>query len=81
MAHGQKITRIDVFTNPDALLKFYEWAAKQVPAPKTKADMIKLLAQYKKADIYVEEHPERVEYMIFQGMKAGRIKPPKGDKK
>lgn len=70
----KKITRIDVFENMDAVIKFWEWAAKQPPEKKTRQDMIRLLGEYKKADMYVDAHPEQVEHKIVQGFKAPMIK-------
>lgn len=76
-----KITRIDIFANADAVLEFYDWAAKQPPEKKTRADMERLLGEYKKADLYVDAHPEVVEHKIFQWMKAAIIRPPKKEQK
>jgi hypothetical protein len=76
----KKMTRIDVFTNADEYIKFMEWA--KTKEPKTRADMARLLGEYKKPDMIVDAHPELVEHKIFQGMKAARIKSPKkGDQK
>lgn len=74
-----KITRIDVFANMDEVAKFYEWA--KTKNPKIKSDMIRLLGEYKKADLWVDAHPERVEHEIVKGLKAGRFKQPKGEQK
>lgn len=75
----KKITRIDVFANADEYIKFMEWV--KTKEPKTRADMVRLLAEYKKPDILVNAHPERVEHVITQGFKVGRLKRTKGDQK
>lgn len=72
-------TRIDAFANMDAVFKFWEWAAKQPPEKKTRADMVRLLEQYKKADLIVEGHKEEVEHKLHEGLKAAAKK--KGEKK
>lgn len=69
----RKITRVDIFANIDDVMKFWEWAAKQPPEKKTRKDMEQLLAEYKKADMYINAHPERVEHVICRDMKAARI--------
>lgn len=74
----KNFTRIDVLTL-DQYIAFMEWA--KTKNPKTKDDMKRLLAEYRKADIIVEEYKERVEHIIHQGLKQGKIKPPKGDDK
>lgn len=71
----KKITRIDMFANIDEYMKFMEWA--KTKEPKTRADMVRLLAAYKKPDLLIDAHPEIVEHKIEQGMKVGRIKPKK----
>lgn len=71
----KKITRIDVFANIDEYMKFMEWA--KTKEPKTRADMVRLLAEYKKPDLLIDAHPEIVEHKISQSMKVGRIKPKK----
>lgn len=75
----KKITRIDMFANIGEYLKFLEWA--KTRNPQTRADMVRLLAEYKKPDIMVDAHPERVEHEIVKGFKIGRIKQSKGDPK
>lgn len=77
----KKITRIDMFANIGEVFKFWEWAAKQPPEKKTRADMIRLLGKYKKAEMYVDAHPERVEHEIAKGIRAGAFKRPKGEQK
>lgn len=68
-------TRIDVFSGIDEYIKFMEWA--KTKEPKTRADMVRLLAEYKAPDIVVAGHPEHVEHKIYQGMKVAKIKPPR----
>ncbi len=75
----KKITRIDIFASITEYIKFMEWA--KTKEPKTRADMVRLLGEYKKPDLVVDAHPERVEHIIHQGLKQGKFKPPKGDKK
>lgn len=75
----KKITRIDMFANVDEYIKFLEWA--KTKEPKTRADMARLLAEYKQPDLVVDAHPERVEHEIVKHLKTGRINLPKGDKK
>lgn len=74
-----KITRIDMFTNVDEYIKFLEWA--KTKEPKNRADMVRLLAEYKAPDMIVDAHPEIVEHKIVQGMKTARIKLPKKEQK
>lgn len=74
-----KITRIDVFANLDEYIKFMEWA--KTKNPKTKADMVRLLHEYKKADLVVNAHPERVEHELAKAIKAGKFKKQTGDNK
>lgn len=71
----KKMTRIDMFANIDEYIKFMEWA--KTKEPKTRADMVRLLGEYKKPDIIIDAHPEIVEHKIFQGMKVAKIIPPK----
>lgn len=73
----KKITRIDVFTNIDEYIKFMEWA--KTKEPKTRADMVRLLAEYKKPDMLIDAHPERVEHEITKQFKVGRVKRAKGE--
>lgn len=68
----KKITRVDVFANMDEYIKFLEWA--KTKEPKTRADMVRLLAEYKKPDMLVDAHPEIVEHKITQNLKVGRLK-------
>lgn len=75
----KKLTRVDMFADMGEYMKFMEWA--KTKEPKTRADMVRLLAEYKKPDLIVDAHPERVEYILKQGMKAARIKPPKGEQR
>lgn len=76
----KKITRVDVFSDMGEYTKFMEWA--KTKEPKTRADMVRLLGEYKKPDLLVDGHPEQVEHRIHQGMKVARIIPPKkGDQK
>lgn len=70
----KKTTRIDIFANVDEYEKFLEWA--KTKEPNTRADMVRLLAEYKKPDIIVDAHPEIVEHKLFQGMKIAKIVPP-----
>lgn len=74
----KKITRVDIFVNIDEYMKFLEWA--KTKKPKTKADMVRLLAEYKKPDMIVDAHPEVVEHKITQKLKVARIKPQKESK-
>ena len=71
----KKLTRVDVFANIDEYMKFMEWA--KTKEPKTRADMVRLLAEYKKPDMVVDAHPEVVEHRITQKLKVARIKPRK----
>jgi hypothetical protein len=71
----KKLTRIDVFANIDEYIKFMDWA--KTKEPKTRADMVRLLADYKKPDMVVDAHPEIVEHKISRALKIGRIKPSK----
>lgn len=71
----KKVTRIDIFATVDEYLKFMEWA--KTKEPKTRADMVRLLAEYKKPDMIVDAHPEIVEHKITQTLKVARIKPSK----
>lgn len=71
----KKITRIDMFANLDEYIAFMEWA--KTKEPKTRADMVRLLAEYKKPDLIVDAHPEVVEHKITQNLKVARIKPQK----
>lgn len=73
----KKITRIDAFANIDEYIKFMEWA--KTKEPKTRADMVRLLAEYKKPDMIINAHPERVEHEIVKKFKVGRVKPQKGE--
>lgn len=75
---SKKQIRIDVFANIDEYMKFMEWA--RTKEPKTRADMVRLLAEYKRPDMIVDAHPEIVEHRIEKGMRVGRIKPKKGTK-
>lgn len=77
----KKITRVDMFKNLDAVIKFWEWADTQPPKNKTRADMVRLLAQYKKADMYIDAHPEHVEHKLVQGFKTARLRFTKGENK
>ncbi len=72
----KKITRIDMFANLEEYIKFMEWA--KTKEPKDRADMVRLLGEYKKPDLIVDAHPERVEHEIVKRFKTGRFKP-KGD--
>lgn len=74
----KKITRIDIFANIGEYMKFMEWA--KTKEPKTRADMVRLLAEYKKPDLIVNAHPEVVEHKITQKLKVARIKPKKESK-
>lgn len=71
----KKITRIDLFDNVDEYIKFMEWA--KTKEPKDRADMVRLLAEYKEPDMVVDAHPEIVEHKIAQSLKLGYIKPRK----
>lgn len=73
----KKITRIDAFANIDEYIKFMEWA--KTKEPKTRADMVRLLGEYKKPDMLIDAHPERVEHEIVKNFKVGRVKPTKGE--
>lgn len=75
----KKMTRVDIFSNVDEYIKFMEWA--KTKEPQTRADMVKLLAEYKKPDLIVDAHPERVEHEIIKNFKVGRVKQSKGDQK
>lgn len=74
----KKATRIDVFDNIDEYIKFMEWA--KTKEPKTKTDMARLLAEYKKPDMLIDAHPERVEHEITRQFKVGRVKQTKGER-
>ena len=67
----KKITRVDMFTNLDEYIKFMEWA--KTKEPKTRADMVRLLAEYKQPDLLINEHPEVVEHRITQKFNVKRI--------
>jgi hypothetical protein len=71
----KKTTRIDIFTDITAYIAFMEWA--KTRNPKTKADMLRLLAEYKEPDMIVDAHPEIVEHKITQSLKVARVKTPK----
>ena len=71
----KKVTRIDIFTDVGKYIEFMEWA--KTKNPKTRADMMRLLAEYKKPDMMVDAHPEIVEHKITQTFKVARIKPKK----
>lgn len=71
----KKITRIDMFANLGEYMKFMEWA--KTKEPKTRADMVRLLAEYKKPDLIVDAHPEIVEHKLTQKFKTARLKPHK----
>lgn len=73
----KKITRMDVWANIDEYIKFMDWAATK--EPKTRADMVRLLAEYKKPDLLIDAHPERVEHEIVKHFKVGRPKRTKGE--
>lgn len=60
----KKVTRVDVFANVDEYIKFLEWA--KTKEPKTRADMVRLLAEYKNPDLIVDAHPEIVEHKLTQ---------------
>lgn len=74
----KNFTRIDVMTLGE-YIAFMEWA--KTKDPKTKEDMKRLLAEYRKADIIVEERKEIVEHRLHQSLTQGKFKQPKGDKK
>lgn len=78
MKQPKKYTRIDVWTLGD-YIDFMEWA--KTKNPKTKEDMVRLLGEYRKADIVVEERKEIVEHIIHEGVRSGKLRPKKGDKK
>lgn len=71
----KKITRVDVFANIDEYMKFMEWA--KTKEPKTRADMVRLLAEWKRPDMLVDAHPEITEHKIAQNFKVARVKPSK----
>lgn len=75
----KNFTRIDKFDNIGEVMKFWEWCKTQPPEKKTREDMVRLLAQYKKADLYVEAHKERVESLIVRGIKSLILAFKKGD--
>lgn len=75
----KKTTRIDMFAGVDEYLAFMEWA--KTKEPKNRADMVRLLAEYKAPDLIVDAHPEIVEHKLVQGLKTARIKPPKKEQK
>lgn len=70
----KKLTRIDMFQDLDAVFKFWEWTKTQPPEKKTRADMIRLLGEYKRADLVVDAHPERVEHELVKKLKTARAK-------
>lgn len=74
----KNFVRLDVWT-AESLCDFMDWA--RTKNPKTKEDMKRLLAEYKKADLMVEGHKEHVEHMIVEGAKRGAFKRLKGDQK
>jgi precorrin-3B methylase len=57
-------TRVDLFRNVDDVIAFYEWAATK--NPKTKEDMVKLLAEYKRPDIVIADFKEHVEHKLTE---------------
>ena len=65
-------TRVDVFANLEEVEKFYAWAATK--NPKTKEDMVRLLAEYKKPDMVVKMHKEHVEAKIEKQFRVRRAK-------
>jgi hypothetical protein len=66
----KRITRVDAFANIDEYVKFMEWA--KTKEPKTRADMVRLLGEYKKPDLYIDAHPEHVEHEIVKELEARR---------
>lgn len=60
-------TRIDVFANIDEVFKFWKFAKKR--GAKTREEMTEALKAYKKADLMVEGHKERVEARLVQELK------------
>jgi hypothetical protein len=78
MSEKRYFTRVDVFANMDEVCKFLEFAQKR--NPKTRADMVAALEAYKKADLMVEEHKERVEAKIAEAARRGYFKPKKEPK-
>lgn len=69
------ITRVDVFANMGEAMKFLEWAKKH--NPKTQEDMNRLLAKYKKPDLFIDASPEAVEDKVEKGLKVARLGTPK----
>lgn len=67
-------TRIDKFDNMDEAFKFWEFAKRR--GAKTMAEMVEALEAYKRADLIVEEHKERLEAMIVEAAKRGEFRRP-----
>ena len=73
----KNLTRIDMFANIDEYIKFMDWA--RTKNPKTKADMVRLLGEYKRPEMIIDAHKERVEHEIVKRFKVGRLKQQKGE--
>lgn len=73
MSEKRYFTRIDAFSGMDEVFKFWEFAKKR--GAKTRKEMTEALAAYKKADIIIEEHKERVEAKIVDACEKGMFKP------
>jgi hypothetical protein len=78
MSEKRYFTRLDVFANIDEVIKFQEFA--RARGAKTRKDMVAALEAYKKADLIVEEHKERVEAHLAKAYRLGLFKP-KGEPK
>jgi hypothetical protein len=78
MKNQRYFTRLDMFANMDEVFKFWEFA--KARKAKTRKDMMEALEAYKKADLIIEEHPERVEAHLAKACKLGYFKPHKETK-
>lgn len=72
MSEKRYFTRIDIFRNIDEFIKFQEFAKKR--GAKTREDMVEVLETYKRADLVVEEHKERVEAHLAKALRLGTLK-------